>query len=224
MRAPRARTPRSDMHRCSASITTPTPARVQVVLQPVGDLLGEPLLHLQVAGEQVEHAGELRQAEDPLARQVADVRDPAERQQVVLAERLHRDAGGQDQLVVALVVGERGQVERRRGEELGVGVGDPAGVSARCGSAGSRPSARSRAATACSAAGRSTVGAAAHDAESRGLGRRAQRIGGGHASVADPARRGVHGGQPGRGRRRPRTARSRAGRCRRSPGWSAGSR
>src|SRR5918993_1580549 len=32
---------------------------VELVLQPVGDLLGEPLLDLQAAGEQLDHPGEL---------------------------------------------------------------------------------------------------------------------------------------------------------------------
>ena len=84
-------------------------------LEPVGDLLGEPLLDLQAAGEQLDHPGQLGQAEDALAGQVADVGDPGERQQVVLAQRVERDVPGQHQLVVALVVGEGGQVERRAG-------------------------------------------------------------------------------------------------------------
>ena len=51
--------------------------------------------------------------------------DAGERQQVVLADRSHRDATGQDELVVALVVGEGGQVERARAEQLGVGASHP---------------------------------------------------------------------------------------------------
>ena len=102
-------------------------ARGQVLLQPVGHLLGQPLLDLQVAGEQLEHPGELRQAQDPLAGQVADVRHPGEGQQVVLAQGVQRDVPGDDQLVVALVVGEGRQVELRGGQQLGVGGGHPAG-------------------------------------------------------------------------------------------------
>jgi hypothetical protein len=46
---------------------------------------------------------------------------------VVLAQRVERDVPGQHQLVVALVVGERGEVELARGEQLAVGGGHPAG-------------------------------------------------------------------------------------------------
>ena len=95
-------------------MTTPTPRGLQVGLQPVGDLLGQPLLDLRAAGEQLDHPGELGQPEDPLAGQVPDVRDADERQQVVLAHRLHRDGAGEHQLVVALVVGERGELEGAR--------------------------------------------------------------------------------------------------------------
>ena len=118
-------TPRNDMHWCSASITTPTPLGAQVILEPVGDLLGQPLLHLQVTREQLHHAGQLRQPENAFAGQVADVRDALERQHVVLAQRLHGDAARQHQFVVPLVVRERRQVELPRREHLGVRVGHP---------------------------------------------------------------------------------------------------
>ena len=65
--------------------------RLELALEPARDLRGQPLLDLQRAGEELDHAGELRQADDPLAGQVADVRDADERQQVVLAERVERD-------------------------------------------------------------------------------------------------------------------------------------
>jgi hypothetical protein len=55
------------------------------------------------------------------------VSDPVERQEVVFAQRLERDVAGQHQLVVALVVGERGQVERAGREQLGVGARHPLG-------------------------------------------------------------------------------------------------
>ena len=90
-------------------------ARRDLLLEPVGDLLGQPFLHLGAAGEQLDHPGQLGQAEDPLPGQVADMGDADERQQVVLAHRLHRDRAGDDQLVVSGVVGEGGQVERREG-------------------------------------------------------------------------------------------------------------
>ena len=69
-------------------------ARRQMRLQPVGDLLRQALLHLQVAREQVDDPGQLRKADDPVAGQVADVRDAGERQQVVLAQRVERDRAG----------------------------------------------------------------------------------------------------------------------------------
>jgi hypothetical protein len=52
--------------------------------------------------------------------------EAAERQQVVFAQRVHRKASGQHQLVVALVVGEGGQLERRRREQFGIRFGHPA--------------------------------------------------------------------------------------------------
>jgi hypothetical protein len=47
-----------------------------------------------------------------------------EGKEVVLAQRLERDATGENQLVIALVIGERGEVERGRAEQFEVGVGD----------------------------------------------------------------------------------------------------
>jgi hypothetical protein len=37
------------------------------LLDPAGDLGGEALLDLQVAGEELDHAGQLREADDPPA-------------------------------------------------------------------------------------------------------------------------------------------------------------
>ena len=71
---PGLRTPRIDMHRCSASIITSTPGRVERVDHRVGDLRGEPLLHLRALGEPVDEPGELRQAGDA-AVVAGDVRD-----------------------------------------------------------------------------------------------------------------------------------------------------
>jgi hypothetical protein len=44
----------------------PVAARPKVGVQPLGDLLGQPLLHLGTPGEQVDDPGELGQPEDPL--------------------------------------------------------------------------------------------------------------------------------------------------------------
>ena len=86
--------------------------RRELALQPVGDLRGQPLLDLQRSGEGLDHARELGQPDDPLARQVGDVGDADERQQVVLAQRVERDVACDDELVVAAVVGERRRRER----------------------------------------------------------------------------------------------------------------
>ena len=80
---------------------------LELALEPARDLRRQPLLDLQGAGEQLDDPGQLREADDPLAGQVADVGDADEGQQVVLAERVERDVPGDDELVVAAVVGER---------------------------------------------------------------------------------------------------------------------
>ena len=62
-------------------------ARLQDLHQRVGDLRGQPLLHLRAAGVDVDQPGQLRQAGDLAVggRDVADVGDADERHQVVLA-------------------------------------------------------------------------------------------------------------------------------------------
>ena len=62
---PGLRTPRIDMHRCSASITTSTPRGSRVRSMRVGDLGGEALLDLGAPGVAVDQAGQLGQAGDP---------------------------------------------------------------------------------------------------------------------------------------------------------------
>src|SRR6478735_11051145 len=81
-------------------------ARLERFADPPRDLRREALLDLQAARVQVDDAAELRQPDDALAGQIADVRDAVERQEVVLAERVEADVAGDDELVVALVVGE----------------------------------------------------------------------------------------------------------------------
>ena len=41
-------------------------ARRNLILEPVGDLLGQPFLHLRAASEELDHASQLRQPKDPL--------------------------------------------------------------------------------------------------------------------------------------------------------------
>ena len=107
MRAPALRTPRIVMHRCSASITTITPRGLEDLHQRVGDLGGQPLLHLRALGVDVDQPGQLGQPGDlaALGRDVADVGDAGERHQVVLAHRPELDVADQDHLVVADVEG-----------------------------------------------------------------------------------------------------------------------
>ncbi len=124
------RTPRIDMHRCSHSTTTIDALDLQVGHQRVGDLRGQPFLHLGATGEEVDQAGDLRQAGDPavLRRDVADVGDAVERHEVVLAGAVDLDVAHDDHLVV--VDGE-GRLQHALGrrvearEGLGVGAGDP---------------------------------------------------------------------------------------------------
>ena len=132
MGAPGLRMPRIAMHRCSASMTTITPRGFRTSCQRVGDLAGQPLLHLRPAGVDLDQPGQLGQPGDPavLARDVADVRHAVEGHQVVLAGRVHRDVLDQHQLVVVLVEGGRqdlGRVLPEPGEGLGVGPGHPGG-------------------------------------------------------------------------------------------------
>ena len=85
--APGLRTPRIDMHRCSASTTTSTPRGTQHPLDGVGDLGGQPLLDLRPAGEAVDQAGQLGQPGDAavLVGDVGHVGLADPRHQVVLA-------------------------------------------------------------------------------------------------------------------------------------------
>ena len=101
-------------------------ARVQFLLHVIGDLFGEPLLHLEVPGEQLDHARELGQADQPVAWHVADMGNAAERQQMVLAQRVERDVAHEHELGVLLLVRERGHGELPRGEQLEKARRDPA--------------------------------------------------------------------------------------------------
>ena len=52
-------TPRIIMHRCAASMTTPTPCGSSTSIERLRDLLGQALLHLQPAGKDLDHARQL---------------------------------------------------------------------------------------------------------------------------------------------------------------------
>ena len=102
-------------------------ARLQRLLEPVGDLRRHALLHLQIARVHVDDARELREPDDARSRDVPDVRDAGERQQVMLAEGVERDVADDDELVVLAVVRERRRFERLDGLELLVHSRDAAG-------------------------------------------------------------------------------------------------
>ena len=87
MTEPGLRTPRIDMQRCSASISTKAPRGASGVDDRVGDLGGEPLLHLRPLRVAVDEAGDLREPGDAavVAGDVRDVGAAVEREEVVLA-------------------------------------------------------------------------------------------------------------------------------------------
>src|SRR3954452_18465527 len=68
--------------------------------QEIGDLLRQPLLDLQPPGVHLDHARDLREADDAAVRDVRDVGRPEERQEVVLAERIERHVLDDDHLGV----------------------------------------------------------------------------------------------------------------------------
>jgi hypothetical protein len=76
-------------------------ARLHEVDETVGDLLAEPLLDGEPARVETHEPRQLRDAEDLVAGDVADVRDAVERQRVMLAEREERDRPFDDLAVQA---------------------------------------------------------------------------------------------------------------------------
>ena len=96
-------TPRIIMQRWDASMTTPTPCGCSDLHHRIGDLVGEPLLHLQPAREHLDDAGQLGETHDPAVGNVGDVRPPEERQHVVLAQGIDLDVPHQDHALVLLL-------------------------------------------------------------------------------------------------------------------------
>ena len=99
-------------------------ARLQAPTHRVGDLRGQPLLHLRAAGVEVDDAGQLRQSGDPTvrARDVADGGGAVPRHEVVLARRVERDVLDQHELAVVLVEGRLENLVRvdvQAAEDLG---------------------------------------------------------------------------------------------------------
>src|SRR5207244_12915163 len=100
----------------------------QTVAEQSEDLLGHPLLQLRPPGVVLDRAGELREADDAVRRDVADVRRPEEGKEVMRAHRIEGDVHQGDHLRVALVVRERAKVWLallQTGEELAITTRDP---------------------------------------------------------------------------------------------------
>src|SRR5690349_8603053 len=76
-------------------------ARAHELHERVGDLLAEALLHREPAGIETDEPRQLRDAEDLVGRDVADVRRAVERERVMLAEREERDRALHDLAVRA---------------------------------------------------------------------------------------------------------------------------
>src|ERR1700694_1509850 len=81
----------------------------QVLVQTLSDLRGHPLLHLEAPAVQLDQARQLAEADQPAARDVADMYPAEEGQQVMLAERVHLDVLDDDHVFVGL--GEGGIAE-----------------------------------------------------------------------------------------------------------------
>ena len=92
------------------------PARRDQRDEPVGDLLAEPLLDGEAAREEAHEPGQLRDADDPLAGDVGDVRRAEERQRVVLAEAVELDRALDD--LARRRLGAAAALGRERGREL----------------------------------------------------------------------------------------------------------
>ena len=103
--------------------------RVEHVLDRLGDVEGQLFLDLQAARKALDDAGEFRNADDAIARQIADMGGADHRQHVMLAEADDADVGEHDQFVVAAGLLERAfeilaRVLVIAGEKLRVGAGD----------------------------------------------------------------------------------------------------
>ena len=126
MLTPGLRIPRVVMHWCAASMTTPTTARLQHLLQGIRDLRRQRLLDLHPLGEHLDKARQLGNPGDAACRQVPDMRLAQDGNDVVLAVRFEADVAQDDHLVVGGGLLERRRKQRDRifvvsGEELLIG-------------------------------------------------------------------------------------------------------
>ena len=93
-------TPRIIMQRCCASRMTATPCGSMASVMASAICGGEALLHLQAAGEDIDHAGNLGEADDLAIGDIGDVGLAEEGQQMVLAHGEELDVLDDDHLVV----------------------------------------------------------------------------------------------------------------------------
>ena len=105
-------------------------ARIEHLLDRVGDLRGQLFLDLQPLGIGVDQPGQLADAHHAPVRQIGHVGAPDDRHHVVLAIALQPDVAQQHDLVVAVGLLERALEQGRRidvvaGEELLVGTHHP---------------------------------------------------------------------------------------------------
>jgi hypothetical protein len=74
-----------------------------------------------VSSEMLDDARELRETEDPLRRQVGDVREVVKREEMMHALRLKRNIAPHDELVRSLLVGKAREAKWLGRQQLGVG-------------------------------------------------------------------------------------------------------
>ena len=107
-------------------------AGLEMLLKGIRDLAGQALLHLGPLGEAIDESGNLRESDHVAAavRDIGDVRFPDEGDQVMLAQRVHRNVAHHDHLVV-VGLEHGGEVLRwllmKSGTDLRIHPSDPVG-------------------------------------------------------------------------------------------------
>ena len=98
---PGVRTPRPVMQPCCRLDHDGHAPRAEPLPDAIGDLRGQPFLHLQALRKAVRAPRELRDADDMAARKIGDRRGSRDRSEMMLAVRLKRDIAQQHDLVIA---------------------------------------------------------------------------------------------------------------------------
>ena len=109
-------------------------ARVQHVLNGVGNLGGQPLLYLQTFAENIDETGELGNADDAAGRQISDMHFAQDGDDMMFAMRFEPDVAQDDDFVIGRGLLESGREQLNRifvvtGKELLIGADDPLGCS-----------------------------------------------------------------------------------------------